>query len=939
MPSIEELLEQAENETSAIEPVNDILEIDPETRTVLIPDSEIIFGVEADQRAERKYFRCPKIVGNNIDLSELEIYVIFQNAGGSEEENRDAYHVLDLEDTGDGYVTFSWELTEKVTRYVGQVSFVVAATRTLSDGTLQNRWSTTIATGKSLIGLQTGMSENEQQQASDLYTQLITELNAKAEIKKSEITTLTNEKKSLLENTGTNQKNLVESEGTKQIQAVENKGTATLATIPEDYTALNTSVNDLSDIMHMKAPAIVEEATSGTEITVNDSADGMRLQELNVYGKSWQFTTTGSNLFKVTKTSETLKGITFDVKKDGTIKVSGTNTESSALYVILGTFEVVAGQTYIFNNFYSLESSDIETYVQIKNDIVLGKINAREKDRYMYTAKEAGMLNVSFKVKSGVTIDTTLSKMQINVGETVLSYEPYTGGKSSPSPDYPQEIESVGRVLSTGKNLFDFSKLDANYGLNAKDKTIVIPAKTNNIGYYNSLKELCPNIKAGDTYVLSAKTSNPEALRIIHLVNVNVDLKFGKAFIPTEEQINDKISFYNYPDTEKENVISEIQLEKGNIATSYEPYTGGVPALYQKDVEVKLTGKNLSSIKSAQLSTNVIKSDIVQWTKKDRIYFSCDTENVENLKMFVMIRYCDENRESLGANGALLPMDGTRKETSFSGAGGGSNGTNIDLTTVEYVNVEVSLRISSALTPFVDNIMLCDEANQPYKPYKQPQSLPIITPTGLPAIPVPSSTSGITYTDADGQAWIADEIDFRRSKYIQRVWNGVFDGSEDEAWSAYTSTISDTFIRKGFIAHIPSIQETTWDGKRGLSNQGKLDSPRNDNTVGIDGIWLGRSGAKIIDIPYSSYYDDSIEDYGLSNWKAHLAEHPLKVMTYLDNPIETDLSEEQIQAYKAIHTNKPTTIISNDADAWMGASYAADTKIWIENKIKEIVTS
>lgn len=194
MPSIEELLDQAENETSAIEPVNDILEIDPETRTVLIPDSEIIFGVEADQRAERKYFRCPKIVGNNIDLSELEIYVIYQNAGGSDEENRDAYHVLDLEDTGDGYVTFSWELTEKVTRYVGQVSFVVAATRTLSDGTLQNRWSTTIATGKSLIGLQTGMSENEQQQASDLYTQLITELNAKAEIKKSEITTLTNEK-------------------------------------------------------------------------------------------------------------------------------------------------------------------------------------------------------------------------------------------------------------------------------------------------------------------------------------------------------------------------------------------------------------------------------------------------------------------------------------------------------------------------------------------------------------------------------------------------------------------------------------------------------------------------------------------------------------------------------------------------------------------------
>ena len=85
-------------------------------------------------------------------------------------------------------------------------------------------------------------------------------------------------------------------------------------------------------------------------------------------------------------------------------------------------------------------------------------------------------------------------------------------------------------------------------------------------------------------------------------MDTNIDFNFEKAFIPTEAQINDKIAFYNYPDTEKENVISEIQLQEGNIATSYEPYTGGVPALYQKNIEVKLTGKNLSSIKSAKLS-------------------------------------------------------------------------------------------------------------------------------------------------------------------------------------------------------------------------------------------------------------------------------------------------------------------------------------------------
>mgnify|MGYP007042347441 FL=1 len=246
-------------------------------------------------------------------------------------------------------------------------------------------------------------------------------------------------------------------------------------------------------------------------------------------------------------------------------------------------------------------------------------------------------------------------------------------------------------MLSTGKNLFDFSKLDANYGLNVKDKTIVVPAKTNNVGYYNSLKELCPNIKAGDTYVLNAKTSNPEALRVVHLVDTNIDFNFEKAFIPTEEQINDKIAFYNYPDTEKENVISEIQLQEGNIATSYEPYTGGVPALYQKNIEVKLTGKNLSSIKSAQLSTKRVKSDVISWTKKGVIYFSCDTENVTDSGVNVGVIYYDENKNRIGGNGAVLKTDGKRKETSFSGAGGGSNSTNIDLTSVSVVVIFVGV--------------------------------------------------------------------------------------------------------------------------------------------------------------------------------------------------------------------------------------------------------
>lgn len=47
----------------------------------------------------------------------------------------------------------------------------------------------------------------------------------------------------------------------------------------------------------------------------------------------------------------------------------------------------------------------------------------------------------------------------LNAGNTALPWEPYTGGKPSPSPDYPQKIQSAGddgnlNVMVRGKNIF-----------------------------------------------------------------------------------------------------------------------------------------------------------------------------------------------------------------------------------------------------------------------------------------------------------------------------------------------------------------------------------------------------------------------------------------------------------------------------------------------------
>ena len=48
----------------------------------------------------------------------------------------------------------------------------------------------------------------------------------------------------------------------------------------------------------------------------------------------------------------------------------------------------------------------------------------------------------------------------------------------------------------------------------------------------------------------------------------------------------------------------------------------------------------------------------------------------------------------------------------------------------------------------------------------QSQQLSIRTPNGLPGIPV---DSGGNYTDADGQQWVCDEVDFERGVYVQRI--------------------------------------------------------------------------------------------------------------------------------------------------------------------------
>jgi hypothetical protein len=185
-----------------------------------------------------------------------------------------------------------------------------------------------------------------------------------------------------------------------------------------------------------------------------------------------------------------------------------------------------------------------------------------------------------------------------------------------------------------------------------------------------------------------------------------------------------------------------------------------------------------------------------------------------------------------------------------------------------------------------------------YEPYKTPQTLTLSTPGGLPGIPV---TSGGNYTDESGQQWVCDEVDLKRGKCVHRVGKTVVDGTE----------IKFTANSTGLYWNLP---QHSAEGAIYLRPIMSMYFPHGVFSVNDKYDFLFTMPESI-----GSYFS-SVNDLNEFCTEKSAEGQPLEFY-YGINPIETDLTAEEIAAYKALHTYSPTTTVSNDADAWMKVGY------------------
>lgn len=182
-------------------------------------------------------------------------------------------------------------------------------------------------------------------------------------------------------------------------------------------------------------------ASSQGETHLADSDNG-KIMDMILYGKSKQKQYSGKNLINSDEYYSEYK------QSDGTYKGAAKVFDAISVPIskYIGTQITVSCKVTVPpNKTFVLIEATINGTVIRGNRIESGKSGVIAVKISPKT--ESDIIKITYGTGGGGII--VVSEFQIEKGSEPTTYEPYTGGQPSPSPDYPQEIKSV--VNSTVK--------------------------------------------------------------------------------------------------------------------------------------------------------------------------------------------------------------------------------------------------------------------------------------------------------------------------------------------------------------------------------------------------------------------------------------------------------------------------------------------------------
>lgn len=406
----------------------------------------------------------------------------------------------------------------------------------------------------------------------------------------------TNGVKEFLDEAESRLDNAIQDAQTDIAEAVEESDSASARAIAAAEAAEGIILGDIPTM----TPLIKGGAKLGSGLSVEDDAlslgnlvesgsgdsvetDGCAL--FSVEGEGWaqQDSTTGKNLLPNNATSQTINGVTFTVNTDGSVTVNGTNSTDTILLYVIGRCALTEGSAYTLSG-CPTNGGTTTAFLQLAgygDDVGNG---------YSITARANALTpNAQIRIAANATVSNLTFYPMLEPGDTKTSYEPYTGGAPSPSPDYPQEIRVcrgrnlLDRMASTlGYYINDAGEVKSSSGAEITDYIAVAP------GNYviRFLEHTSGNLR------VHGYSADKQTVTLLGKVNPGAG-NYGTLAVEVTSSIAWLRASYS-ADSE------EVQLELGTTPTPYVPYG---------HIGLEVQGRNLLDERVYSVSGKYLISD------------------------------------------------------------------------------------------------------------------------------------------------------------------------------------------------------------------------------------------------------------------------------------------------------------------------------------------